>query len=98
MKTKLYIKCHQDIIKKINSFKKIDRIIEEAKEKKLWIYAEKINIWLHPGEFEETMKKKPIGWRYCHLTLKDPRERKEELESEANEITKEIEKIESFLS
>lgn len=71
----------------------IIKLVQEAKEKKKYIYIEHINLWISPDEFEKKLRN---GWYVYHISLlklRNPEELIEELEREILDKRKEVKKV-----
>ncbi len=73
--------------------KPIIDLIQEAKEKKKYVYIEHINLWISPYELEKKLRD---GWYVYHISLlrlRDPIERIEELEKGMLDRRRELHKV-----
>jgi hypothetical protein len=57
-------------------------MIEEAKEKGLWLRSKYQGIWFHPEDLRQHNEKGNFIWGAGNWDLKDPKEKTKELESE----------------
>lgn len=73
--------------------KEIESMIQEAERKGLWLKSKYQNLWFSPEELRKEVRKGHFRWGRENWTMRDPKERKEELIREERKQRKKTRKF-----